>query len=46
MSESSKRRQGFRYYVYLGPGAIEYFTTLVDAQDYQSEFGGTIGEVV
>ncbi len=45
MQESYMRQQGYRFYVYVGPGAIEYFKTLKEAVEYQNIMGGTIGEV-
>ena len=36
---------GYRFYVYVGPGNIEYFKTLDAAISYHDEMGGTIGEV-
>jgi len=39
------RQQGFRYYVYVRPGLIDYFRTIEEAVEFQSVAGGTIGEV-
>lgn len=45
MYHTSMYNAGYRYYVYVGPGNISYFKTLVEASDYQQNMGGTIGEV-
>lgn len=45
MRESYMKQQGYRFYVYVGPGVIEYFKTLKRAVEYQNTTGGTIGEV-
>ncbi len=31
----------YKYYVYVGPGHIEYFYSLVSAQNYASYYPGT-----
>ncbi|MEE9905525.1 MAG: hypothetical protein K4305_08905 [Chlorobium sp.] len=46
MKQSWKREQGYTHYVYSGPGSIEYFYSIEEAQAYQSENGGEIGEVL
>lgn len=46
MKHTSKYLEGYRYYVYVCPGHIEYFKTLEGAQDYINESSGTLGDVV
>lgn len=36
---------GYRYYVYVAPGVIEYFETIEEAQNFAQETGGLIGEM-
>lgn len=43
---TSMYKAGYRYYVYVGPGAISYFRTLSEAKEYQQQMGGEIGEVI
>lgn len=38
MKQSYMRRQGYRYYVYLGPGNISYFEDYDSAKDFADEF--------
>ena len=45
MKHTSKYLDGYRFYVYVSPGHIEYFETIQGAQDYKDEFGVTIGNV-
>lgn len=45
MLHTSKYNDGYRYYVYDGPGMISYFRTLAEATAYAEESGGRIGEV-
>lgn len=45
MANTAKYNEGYRYYVYVGPGHIEYFYTLREAMYFQEDNGGNIGEV-
>lgn len=40
-----KVRQGYRYYVYLGPGRIEYFTDYPKAKQYADHWGAEVKEL-
>jgi hypothetical protein len=40
LSESWKKRQGYNFYVYLGPGRIEYFETYDQAKRFADDNGG------
>lgn len=42
---TSMYNAGYRFYVYDGPGMINYFYTLEAAQEYADKSGGRIGEV-
>jgi hypothetical protein len=44
-NHTSLYRQGFRFYVYRGPGMIEYFRTIEEAQAWADETGGNVGTV-
>jgi len=39
------KRQGYSYYVYLGPGRIEYFFELNSAQAYADACGAQVSEI-
>jgi len=43
--ETYMKRQGYKYYVYLGPGRIEYFFELTPAQEYAEKNGVEVQEV-
>lgn len=45
METTFKQSLGYKYYVYVSPGFIEYFYTLEAAQKFQLQSGGTIGVV-
>jgi hypothetical protein len=45
MNHTSKYNEGYRYYVYCGPGHIEYFKELIIALDYVKNNGGKLGQV-
>lgn len=45
MTHTSKYNEGYRYYVYLGPGNIEYFKEVTDALNFVKENGGKLGQV-
>lgn len=42
---TTMKRNGYRFYVYNGPGMIEYFRTREEAESRAEETGGRIGEV-
>lgn len=45
MFETCMKRQGYKYYVYSGPGNISYFETLEEAEDYAEEVEATVKKV-
>jgi hypothetical protein len=45
MKHTSMYNNGYRYYVYLGPGNINYFTTYREALIFAEDNGGDIKEV-
>lgn len=40
-----KAQQGYKYYVYLGPGRIWYFYDLDVAEDFAREHGAEVKEM-
>jgi hypothetical protein len=40
MSDTWKKQQGYNFYVYLGPGRIEYFETYDAAKQCADDNGG------
>lgn len=45
MKHTWKYEQGYRYYVYLGPGHIEYFEDLESAQECAEKNGAEVEEM-
>ena len=45
MKHTKKHNQGYRYYVYIGPGQIEYFTDQEAASAYAYENHVEVQEV-
>lgn len=45
MTHTSKYNEGYRYYVYLGPGNIKYFKGLIEALEFVKLNGGKLGQV-
>jgi hypothetical protein len=45
MEETFLKNQGYRYYVYLGPGQIEYFRCYEDARLYADNNGAEVKEM-
>ena len=45
MKHTTRYNDGYRYYVYVGPGNISYFQELAKAQEYAKKTDGAIGEV-
>lgn len=41
MNHTSKYNEGYRYYVYVVPGVVEYFKDLDDAKEYASGYPDT-----
>ena len=42
---TSMQKSGYRFYVYRGPGMIDYFRTEEEALAWAEEMGGRIGTV-
>ena len=43
--ETFKKRQGYKYYVYVKPGQIEYFFDYKSAQIYALKYNAEVKEV-
>lgn len=43
--ETYLKRQGYNYYVYVGPGHIEYYVDRDKAQEYADEIGAEVQEM-
>jgi hypothetical protein len=45
MKSTWKAQQGYKYYVYVGPGRIEYFEDLEEAQECARKYGAEVEEM-
>jgi len=43
--ETTMKKAGYKYYVYLGPGRIEYFFEFDAAQAYADVYNAQVSEV-
>jgi hypothetical protein len=45
MKTTWKAQQGYKYYVYIGPGRIEYFYGLGEAQECARKYDAKVEEM-